>query len=331
MAIKRKIQARAKAPAIRRPSTAPLDAVRNPNFDAAMAQRNYDNFIAEQRARMGAERGQSGNQDFIDSRDPNKMYTQDMVDYIDPATGERTSRTRGVVPAPGSRFVPANQAGGLAYNQIPPQGPQAGGGFQDVIDSRRKIYDDLIARRGQQPDLPSLMPIGKFSPEEMQNLSPERRRALEERLSGQYQNPANRGMGERMPTPIPEGSQVGVGGFGDTARRLEQLGQLPYQQPFDPNAPSLMPIQTPGSNAQGAMASQYQNPQGAQAAMADYNKMLQQGMQRNQDMNQAAQNFAGMGGPQRSFSQVVGGIRRMNRTPRQPRPNVIPLPKTRTI
>jgi hypothetical protein len=65
--------------------------------------------------------------DFIDSRDPNSYYTQDMVNYIDPATGERTSRTRGVVPGPGSRFVPENQAG--MYGQRPPQGPQVGGGM----------------------------------------------------------------------------------------------------------------------------------------------------------------------------------------------------------
>jgi hypothetical protein len=35
-----------------------LDLVRNPNFDSAMAQQNYDNFIAGQRARMAAQQGQ---------------------------------------------------------------------------------------------------------------------------------------------------------------------------------------------------------------------------------------------------------------------------------
>jgi hypothetical protein len=182
-----------------------------------------------------------GNQDFIDARDPNKSYTMNMVDYIDPATGEKVSRTRGVVPAPGSRFVPANQAG---------------------------LINEL--QRNQNP----------------------------------------------------------IGGPGGQQSTNPMAGYMPVNP--NTNMPSLMPIQTP-QGQQGAMASQYQNPQGAQAAMADYNKMLQQGMQRNQDMNQAAQNFAGMGGPQRSFSQVVGGINRMNRTPRQPRSNAIPLPKTRTI
>jgi hypothetical protein len=296
MAIKRKIKAKAKAPAIRKPSTAPLDAVRNPNFDAAMAQRNYDNFIAEQRARMGAERGQSGNQDFIDSRDPNKMYTQDMVDYIDPATGEKTSRTRGVVPAPGSRFVPANQAGGLAYNQMPPQGPQAGGGQGDyqfvdpqspqgqAMQGYQQSLRDALSR--YNPNAPSLMPIQTPGSN-----------ALNQDL-------ANRGMGGGIPAPMPQGFPDDMQKFRNAA--LAGMGER-------------MPTPIP------------QAPQGAQAAMADYSKMLQQGMQRNQDINQAAQNFAGMGGPQRSFSQVAGGVRRMNRTPRQPRPNVIPLPKTRTI
>jgi hypothetical protein len=164
-----------------------------------MAQQDYANLMRDQQARLAArlatERGQSGNQDFIDNRDPNRKYTQDMVDYIDPATGERTSRTRGVVPAPGSRFVRANQAGGLAYNQMPQ-------GF----------------------------------PDDMQT----------------FRNAALAGMGERMPTQIPEAQQ-------------------------------------------GAMASQYQNPQGQQQQMQNYQNFLQQGMQNSNTMNQGAMNnFANM-------------------------------------
>jgi len=107
------------------PKPAPLDLVRSPNFDSAMAQQRYDQMLADMTARAKAgqfdtridEVGQrppqspqagGGGQDFIDNRDPNKATTMDMVDYIDPATGEKVSRTRGVVPAPGSRFVPVN-------------------------------------------------------------------------------------------------------------------------------------------------------------------------------------------------------------------------------
>lgn len=44
--------------------------------------------------------------------------------------------------------------------------------------------------------------------------------------------------------------------------------------------------------------------------MQNYNQMLQQGMRRNQDMNQAAQNLVAPTGPARSFSQMAGRTRR---------------------
>jgi hypothetical protein len=157
---------------------APIDAVRNPNFDAALAQQEYQNLVRQQsadiRARIFAEQNAAeamgvkyiatmgtskpmqteGNQDFIDNRDPNRKYTADMVNYIDPATGERTSRTRGVVPAPGSRFVPANQAGlinELQRNQNPIGGQQSTNstaGYAQVdpmvgMQNNQSIYDSL--------------------------------------------------------------------------------------------------------------------------------------------------------------------------------------------
>jgi hypothetical protein len=235
MAIKRKTAtkpaARPTPKPLPRPKPAPLDLVRNPNFGAAMAQRNYDNFIAEQRARMGAERSQSGNQDFIDSRDPNKMYTQDMVDYIDPATGEKTSRTRGVVPATGSRFVPVNGS--------------------------------------------------KFNP----NLMPEEEKQRLDKLVADF---AMQGADQREADIARRNS---LAQYGEAMR----AGGAGYAQ-VDPNtnAPSLMPIQTP-QGQQGAMASQYQNPQGQQQQMQNYQNFLQQGMQNSNTMNQGAMNnFANM-------------------------------------
>ena len=92
-----------------------------------------------QRPPQGPQVG-GGGSDFVDNRDPNKAYTMNMVDYIDPATGEVTSRTSGIKPAPGSRFVryygpsPEGQGGSMTGfvpvpNQRPPQGPQVGGDF----------------------------------------------------------------------------------------------------------------------------------------------------------------------------------------------------------
>lgn len=215
---------------LQKPSTTPIDAVRNPNFQAALAQRNYDNFIAEQRARMGTERG------------------------------------------------------GLAYNQIPPMGT-GGTALPQEFSNLAPSYDvsKLIADYQAQRDAPRLMPIQTPGSD-----------ALNQDL-------ANRGMGGGIPAPIPQGFQDDIQKFRNAA--LAGMGER-------------MPTSIP-QGQQGAMASQYTNP--AMNQMADYNKMLQQGMQRNQDMNQAAQNFAGMGGPQKSFSQVVGGINRMNRAPKPQR------------
>jgi len=224
-----------------RPKPSPLDLVRNPNFNAAMAQRNYDNFIAEQRARMGAERSQSGNQDFIDNRDPNKATTMDMVDYIDPATGEKVSRTRGVVPAPGSRFVPAN---GSKFN-------------------------------------PNLMPE-----EEKQRLD---RLVVDFAMQGADQREADIA---RRNSLAQYGEAMRAGGAGYAQVDPNRAGYMPVDP--NTNAPSLMPIQTL-QGQQGAMASQYQNPQSQQQQMQNYQNFLQQGMQNSNTMNQGAiNNFANM-------------------------------------
>ena len=73
--------------------------------------------------------------DFIDSRQPGYNYTADMVDYIDPATGERTSRTRGVVPSPGSRFVPVNR-----FQTPNPPTETTGAPAISEIPTRNRVY-----------------------------------------------------------------------------------------------------------------------------------------------------------------------------------------------
>jgi hypothetical protein len=113
-----------------------------------------------------------GGQDFIDNRDPNKAYTMNMISYIDPATGEVTSRTNGIVPAPGSRFVryygpsPQGLGGEMSgyihgyvpergSGQLPPQGSQApiysipsGEMFNSQDDAMQKaMYNDLMAQQ----------------------------------------------------------------------------------------------------------------------------------------------------------------------------------------
>jgi hypothetical protein len=162
-----------------RPKPAPLDLVRSPNFDAAMAQQRYDQMLADMTARAKAgqfdtirnEAGQpppqgsrvgGGNQDFIDNRDPNKNYTMNMISYIDPATGEVTSRTKGIEPAPGSRFVryygpsPQGQGGDMVgFAQVPQQYSggliQQSGGTGGYIPSPQEasgLYQDIANQQG---------------------------------------------------------------------------------------------------------------------------------------------------------------------------------------
>jgi len=131
------------------------------------------------------------------------------------------------------------------------------------------------------------------------------------------------------------GPNLGIptGGFGGLT--AQQAGISPQQKKIldELMAKQQAEILTQGSaqqkaNLQGSMIgipnpaqSNQQNPQMQQ--IQDYNKMLQQGMQRNQEINKAAQNFAVMGAPSKSFSQVAGGIGRMNKMPRQTKQNFI--------
>jgi len=205
-------------PQLKQPDMAPIDAVRNPNFDAAMAQKNYDNFIADQRARMEMERG-------------SVPLTQSEIDkkYIDDGQG------------------------GRVLNPV------------DAANLQLQ-FDQLRANIAANP-------------------GPSRNLGIDYIEGGQRYAPVNQGpqVGGGMGGAIPS-SMVGYGS--------QQPGNMPI-----PNMP--------------------------QNKMADFNNLLQQGMQRNQDFNQAVQNFAGMGGPQKSFSQVAGGIGKLNRMPKQPSPNSI--------
>lgn len=74
--------------------------------------------------------------DFVDKRNPGRQYTQDMIDYIDPSTGEITSRTRGIVPAPGSRFVPLRGAS---------RPGRIGGAYEEAM--AQQTYNNLVQQQ----------------------------------------------------------------------------------------------------------------------------------------------------------------------------------------
>lgn len=231
-----------------------VDIVRDPGFGSAMNRQDYENFMRDQRARLDAERASGGNQDFIDARQPGFSYMTDMVNYIDPVTGEKASRTRGIVPGPGSRFVP------------------------------------VPAERFQAPNQP-IATTGSAMPQAGSNIT--------------------------QMEPIQSQDEIN--------KRMEfirTLNENPRFQEFQRTPPPQIPIsQLPQANVPAVNQPAQPIPQMQQ--MQNYNQMLQQGMRRNQDMNQAAQNLAAPAGPVRSFSQMAGGTRRARRTPRQPRNNFL--------
>jgi hypothetical protein len=246
----KKTNLKLKKPQLRKPSTAPIDAVRNPNFDAAMAQKNYDNFIAEQRARMEMERG-------------SVPLTQSEIDkkYIDDGQGGRVLN-----PVDAAKLQ--LQFDQLRANIAANPGPSRNLGIDYIEGGQR------YAPVNQGPQ------VGGSLGGKILTVIPE---ATNGAMASQYQN--------------QQGPQVGGGMGGAISSPMVGYGS---QQPRN------MPI-----------------PNMPQNKMADFNNFLQQGMQRNKDFNQAAQNFAGMGGPQKSFSQVAGGIGKLNRMPKQPRTNSI--------
>jgi hypothetical protein len=105
-----------------RPKPAPLDLVRSPNFDAAMAQRNYDNFIAEQRTRMGAEQGQPFPPEQA-TFTPSPQLPPDFQDKIEgrnAALDAARSQYRQGIPTP----IPEAPQGATADQYQNPQGQQ---------------------------------------------------------------------------------------------------------------------------------------------------------------------------------------------------------------
>jgi hypothetical protein len=197
----------------------------------------------------------------------------------------------------------------------------------------------LVADRQARGEMPGLMPIGGtgITEEQKKRLSPEERRNLDEaiamRQSGlggpNYQAP-NRPIattGSAMPQagsnitqmePIPSQDEINkrmefIRTLNENPR-IQEFRRIPPPQIANQQGVFQMPAQQPlSANVPVVNQSAQLMPQ-----MQNYNQMLQQGMRRNQDMNQAAQNLAAPAGPARSFSQVAG---RTRRTP-MPRPPV---------
>jgi hypothetical protein len=136
------------------------------------------------------------------------------------------------------------------------------------------------------------------------------------------------------PTPPPERAPVDMvrdPNFDSSMRNQDyfnMLSQLAAERQARGPESGLMPIGNPDEarRMDAAMAERNAGlasvpspapvpaPVRQMGQMQNYNQILQRGMRRNQDMNQAAQNLAAPAGPAKSFSQVAG---RTRRTPMQ--------------
>ena len=252
MATKPKLPAR-KAPALARPSTAPIDAVRNPNFDAALAQQNYQNLLSDAQANnftqgrlMGAptEQGSATGQPMPqDNRKP--MYISAMEAELQKQFMDKNPQLR---PEPGKAFDPET----LSRNNIEFQKYMIGLNKKNYNDVGQFIPEDQ--KKYSYPQfLESVVDPSKVSPEMAANLA---------RLRSEY--------GKITPSPISVISNPSV-------------------PPAVPVIPQNPVNQFPGNMYRGGRDDKKLKTSGSAQKMQDYNKMLQQGMQRSGTINQAAQ------------------------------------------
>jgi hypothetical protein len=132
---------------------APLDLVRNPNFDSAMAQKNYANFMADQLARLAAQRGQRSAEDI--SNQYNKLVG-DLGKPTDPKAGFRQAglaAKQGQYTQGRLMGAPTNQPaqsrvpmGFSTYEEagIPPEQAKI------LDDEMAKMQSEIAAQQGRQ-------------------------------------------------------------------------------------------------------------------------------------------------------------------------------------
>ena len=234
MATKKQTNKSAAKPALKKPDMSAINAVRNPNIDAALAEQNYKNNIAQSLADYQAQNYTMRN------ISPEKMT------FLGQGTLAPNGGAGVLTGGLGQRLPPMN--GGLGYSTyeeagIPPEQAK-------ILDSEMaKMRKDIAA---QDAEWENMKKSGKFVP-----------------------------IGQSMAGPI----------YGTMAGPALSNGIA-----INTRKPQFNPAQN-ARNIQGAFDQYAQSmPQNlAMNQIADYNKMLQQGMQSASAMNQdAATNFANM-------------------------------------
>ena len=192
--------------------------------------------------------------------------------------------------------------------KLPPQGPQEGGGNQDIIDFRKRIYDDLMARQGQPfPPDGGMGGARNFDIDYIEggqrNMpmapTPSQMAAYNNLLQQQGAMASQYANQQAPQSPQVDGSMVG-----------KILTPIPQGQ--------QMPVP---DQQQGARADQYQNF--LQQGLANYAAQNYPQQQQGAMGAQAAQNYAGGPMPSPAIpSPQLGGASAQPRglpRPRQPR------------
>jgi len=120
-----------KAPALRKPDMTPINAVRNPNFDSAMAMRNYKNSMEAQQASLAAKQGRQNAEDIYNRLNKFNVGLDGPIDPQARLAGRGGDFTQGRLMG-----APSGQGGfgGMTADQA------------GIPADQRKILDDLMAR-----------------------------------------------------------------------------------------------------------------------------------------------------------------------------------------
>jgi hypothetical protein len=130
------------------PKPAPLDLVRNPNFDSAMAQKNYANFMADQRARLASQRGQRNAEDIYNRLNKFNIGLGEPIDPQASLAAKQGQYTKGrLMGAPTNQPAQSRVPMGFStYEEagIPPEQAKI------LDDEMAKMQSEIAAQQGRQ-------------------------------------------------------------------------------------------------------------------------------------------------------------------------------------
>jgi hypothetical protein len=210
-----------------RPKQDPIDLVRNPNFDSAMAQKNYANFMADQRARMASQRGQPSAEDI--SNQYNKLVG-DLGKPTDPQAGFRQAG----LAAKQGQFTQGRLMGAPTNQPAQSRVPMGFSTYEEagIPPDQAKILDDEMAKMQYALNINELMPAQpQQAPQPIQTIAgPRPSGQMNPQKMQAFQNFLQQGI-QRSNTM----NQAPAAGFANAAAGLANL--QPRMRPTQPAMP----------------------------------------------------------------------------------------------